>query len=162
MLASWIRMKYPYVVDMAHAASAPIYYYKNRKDFDIGIFFDIVTKNYKMHSDNCANTIREGFRRLSIWSQTPSAPISVISEYFNLCRPLRSYQDIPLLMQYINDAYSYMAMLNYPYPTSFLKNLTAWPANSSCTPLNNVSPSSPDREFFTALTDSIGYYYSFG
>lgn len=30
MLATWLRIKYPFVVDMAHAASAPIYYYKNR------------------------------------------------------------------------------------------------------------------------------------
>ena len=145
MLATWIRMKYPHVVDMAHAASAPIYYYRNRKNFNIGIFYEIVTKNYRMHSQNCEDTIREAFRRLSIWAQTPSAPINQISQYFNLCKPLKSYRDIELVMQYINDAYAYMAMLNYPYPTSFLKNLTAWPANSSCLPLDKVSPSTPDR-----------------
>lgn len=55
-----------------------------------------------------------------------------------------------------------MAMLNYPYPTSFLKNLTAWPANSSCTPLDSVKTSSSDRDLFTAIKDSIAYYYSFG
>ena len=39
MLASWMRMKYPFIIDAAHAASAPIYYYRNRKNFDIGVFF---------------------------------------------------------------------------------------------------------------------------
>lgn len=58
MLASWMRMKYPNVVDMAHAASAPIYYYRNRQNFNIGIFNEIVTKNYKMHNENCPNVIR--------------------------------------------------------------------------------------------------------
>lgn len=58
MLAAWMRMKYPNVVDMAHASSAPIYYYRNRKDFDIGIFYKIVTKNYAMHNQNCPNVIR--------------------------------------------------------------------------------------------------------
>ena len=53
-----MRMKYPNVVDIAHAASAPIYYYRNRKNFDIGIFYKIVTKNYKLHNDNCPNVIR--------------------------------------------------------------------------------------------------------
>ena len=58
MLASWIRMKYPFVVDFAHAASAPIYYYRNRKNLDLGVFFQIVTKNYEMHNMNCASVIR--------------------------------------------------------------------------------------------------------
>ena len=64
MLASWMRMKYPHVVDMAHAASAPIYYYRNRKNFDYGIFYQLVTKNYEMHNMNCPSVIREGFKRL--------------------------------------------------------------------------------------------------
>ena len=58
MLSTWMRMKYPHVVDIAHAASAPIYYYKNRKNFDIGSFYQLVTKNYQMHNDNCPNVIR--------------------------------------------------------------------------------------------------------
>lgn len=58
MLATWMRMKYPFVVDAAHAASAPIYYYRNRQNFDIGVFYQIVTKNFKMHSLNCPNVIR--------------------------------------------------------------------------------------------------------
>jgi hypothetical protein len=43
------------------------------------------------------------------------------------------------------DAYSYLAMLNYPYPTNFLKNLPAWPANSSCTPFSNITTKSTDK-----------------
>ena len=46
MLATWMRMKYPFVVDAAHAASSPIYYYRNRQNFDIGVFNQIVTKNF--------------------------------------------------------------------------------------------------------------------
>lgn len=58
-------------------------------------------------------------------------------------------------MEYIDNAYAYMAMLNYPYPTSFLKNLTAWPANSSCTPFNTITPKSSDKELFNAVRQSI-------
>lgn len=54
-----------------------------------------------------------------------------------------------------------MAMINYPYPTSFLKNVTAWPANSSCIPLDSVTPTSDDSQLFPALRKSIQYYYSF-
>jgi hypothetical protein len=90
------------------------------------------------------------------------APISDISKWFNLCTPIKVYTDIANLIDYIEIAYSYMAMINYPYPTSFLKNVTAWPANSSCIPLDPVSPSSNDELLFTALRKSIEYYYSFG
>jgi len=48
-------------------------------------------------------------------------------------------------MDYINVAYSYMAMINYPYPTAFLKNVTAWPANSSCIPIDSVTNKSSDK-----------------
>jgi len=161
MLAAWMRMKYPHVVDIAHAASAPIYYYRNRQNFDIGIFYKIVTKNYEMHSTNCPNVIREAFRRLTSYSQTPMAPISFLSQYFNTCTPIKKYQDIALLMDYINVAYSYLAMINYPYPTSFLKNVTAWPANSSCIPLDKVTPNSNDEILFSAIKESITYYYNF-
>ena len=145
MLASWIRMKYPNVVDFAHAASAPIYYYKNRQGLDLGVFFQIVSKNYQMHNSNCADVIRESFARLTKYSKSITAPINEITQFFNLCKPLKSFNDIPLLMQYLNDGFSYMAMLNYPYPTSFLKNLTSWPANSSCIPLDAVNTKSGDR-----------------
>jgi len=37
-----------------------------------------------------------------------------------------------------------MAMTNYPYPTSFLKKLPAWPANYSTIALENVNATSSD------------------
>ncbi len=64
-------------------------------------------------------------------------------------------------MDYIDVAYSYLSMINYPYPTSFLKNVTAWPANSSCIPLDKVNSISADEELFPAVRESIEYYYSF-
>lgn len=161
MLATWMRMKYPNVVDMAHAASAPIYYYRNRRNFDLGIFYQLVTSNYQRHNSNCPNVIREGFRRLLAYYASPKAPIADLSKWFNLCTPLKVYSDIANLIDYVNVGYSYMAMLNYPYPTSFLKNLTSWPANSSCIPLDSVTQSSTDEQLFSALKKSVEYYYSF-
>lgn len=46
MLAVWMRMKYPHIVDIAHGASAPIFYFKNRKGLDYNVFYQIVTKNF--------------------------------------------------------------------------------------------------------------------
>ena len=108
-----------------------------------------------MHSSNCPDVIREAFARLTRYSKSASAPINDLTSFFNLCKPLKSYKDIPLLMQYLNDGFSYMAMLNYPYPTAFLKNLTAWPANSSCIPTDSVSPKSSDKDLFSAVRKSV-------
>lgn len=52
-------------------------------------------------------------------------------------------------------------MLNYPYPTNFLKKLPAWPANSSCQPLSTVNKMSTDKDLFMALRKSIEYYYNY-
>ena len=98
-------MKYPNVVDIAHAASAPIYYYRNRKNFDFGIFSKITTKNYKLHNENCPNVIREGFKRLIKYSSDSKAPISEFSKWFNLCTPLKVYSDVQYIMNYMEVAY---------------------------------------------------------
>lgn len=161
MLAAWMRMKYPHVVDMAHAASGPIYYFANRKNLDLNVFYQIVTKNYQMYSQNCPDVIREGFRRLINYYNDQAAPLASLSLYFNLCETLKIKEHIAYLINYINDAYSYMAMLNYPYPTNFLKKLPAWPANSSCQPISLVNKMSSDKDLFTAIRKSIEYYYNY-
>jgi hypothetical protein len=48
-----------------------------------------------------------------------------------------------------------MAMLNYPYPTNFLKNIPAWPANSSCIPLDSINITASDSTLFSAIRKSV-------
>jgi pimeloyl-ACP methyl ester carboxylesterase len=49
MLASWFRMKYPNVIDGAVAMSAPIYYFANRANLDINVFFKISTQDFTQY-----------------------------------------------------------------------------------------------------------------
>ena len=46
MLASWLRMKYPNIVDGSLAASAPIYYFMNREGIDPNSFYKIATSDF--------------------------------------------------------------------------------------------------------------------
>ena len=62
MLASWIRMKFPNIIDGALAASAPIYYFNNRQNFNNEIFYNITTISYT--ANGCNLKIREAYRRL--------------------------------------------------------------------------------------------------
>ncbi len=45
MLAAWLRMKFPNVVDGAIASSAPLLYFKGVTDSSL--FFKVVTDNYR-------------------------------------------------------------------------------------------------------------------
>ena len=71
----------------------------------------------------------------------------MLNKIFNLCSDqlITNSTGVQALEQWMDTAYTYMAMLNYPYPTNFLENLPAWPANTSCIPLGNVSTSSTDE-----------------
>ena len=46
---------------------------------------------------------------------------------FNLCDPLRSMNDVNQLFGWARNAFVIMAMADYPYATSFLSPLPAWP-----------------------------------
>lgn len=61
-----------------------------------------------------------------------------LTNLFKLCRPLKSVDE---LKDWLLDMYGNIAMVDYPYPTSFLADLPAFPARVFCT---NVT-SSPFR-----------------
>jgi len=62
MLATWLRLKFPNVIDGAIAASAPIVQFTNRKDLDLEKYFNYSTIAYT--KDDCHKKIRETFRRI--------------------------------------------------------------------------------------------------
>jgi lysosomal Pro-X carboxypeptidase len=161
MLACWLRMKYPQAVDMAHCASAPIYYFRNRQGLNYESFNRIVTADFKRGGASCPDFIRETYHRLFTFRKTGQAPLDLLNRVFGLCRNMTKVEDLSLLEDFLYNGYSYMAMLNYPYPTSFLVDLPAWPANSSCQAYHNTSLDAPDESFFKAVKAGIDYYYNF-
>ena len=55
-------------------------------------------------------------------------------------------------------------MTNYPYPTSFLRKMPAWPANdSACQPFKDVSDPHRlnDEELLTRIYNSVKTYYAY-
>ena len=62
-----------------------------------------------------------------------------LTNLFKLCRPLQTVDE---LKNWLLDMYGNIAMVDYPYPTSFLADLPAFPARVYCA---NVTASSLDR-----------------
>lgn len=57
-----------------------------------------------------------------------------ITKEFNLCNdtPIATPEDVETLIEIVADNIGSMAMVNYPYNTSFLHPLPPWPINASC------------------------------
>ena len=50
-----------------------------------------------------------------------------LKENFKLCQPVNSTKDIIKLKEYLTDLWTNVAMMDYPYPTSFLMPLPGHP-----------------------------------
>ena len=50
-----------------------------------------------------------------------------ISDTFHMCKPFTKKEEVKELKDYLADVWTNMAMMNYPYPTSFLKPLPGFP-----------------------------------
>ena len=62
-----------------------------------------------------------------------------LTNLFKLCRPLQTVDELKNCLLYM---YGNIAIVDYPYPTSFLADLPAFPARVYCA---NVTASSLDR-----------------
>ena len=81
MLAAWIRMKFPNVVDGAIAASAPVIFFNSVTPLDA--FSQIVTNDFKITSTpKCASVIAEGIKRLdNLIANISSADFEVYKKF---------------------------------------------------------------------------------
>lgn len=59
MLAAYIRMKYPHIVNGAIAASAPILQFQDLTPCDV--FYRIISSVFKANDDSCFNSIKKSW-----------------------------------------------------------------------------------------------------
>ena len=55
-----------------------------------------------------------------------------VQKIFNLCSTPEDAEDIDRVVDWVNGGLGTMAMVNYPYPASFVADLPANPVNASC------------------------------
>ncbi|XP_047103081.1 lysosomal Pro-X carboxypeptidase [Schistocerca piceifrons] len=153
MLAAWIRMKYPHIVSGAIAASAPILQFPGLVPCEA--FYRIVTSDFSSESKECSNTIRKSWDIIRKLSKTDEGR-KWLSTNWTLCKPLQSEADADLLMSWLTDVYTNLAMLDYPYATNFLLPLPAYPIKTMCSKLYNSSL--PDKPLLQMLFSGLNVY----
>uniref|UniRef100_A0A8D0D0F2 Dipeptidyl-peptidase 7 n=1 Tax=Sander lucioperca TaxID=283035 RepID=A0A8D0D0F2_SANLU len=112
MLSVYMRLKYPNIVAGALAASAPIL--STAGLGDSRQFFRDVTADFESIGPECRDAVRGAFRQR-------------IQSEFSLCKPPSSAQDIHHLNGLLRNAFTMMAMLDYPYSTHFMGSMPANP-----------------------------------
>lgn len=157
MLASYWRLKYPSIVDGAIAASAPVWQFMGVPGLDPEAFSRIATEDFANVTKTCSDAIRSTFLLVESMSKT-SAGRAELTNAFNLCAPLQSQSDGDKLSAFINNGFTYMAMTDYPYESSFLQPMPAWPVKAACAKVTDVSG---DRQILESVAGALGVYYNY-
>lgn len=157
MLAAWIRIKYPHLVAGAIAASAPVRQFAGVTD--CGIFNQILTSVYQVaYTADCADNIRRSWTTLQNYS-TSADGLRLLNEKFKFCTNLTKGTDVTeTLFDYLTDVYGNLAMINYPYPSSFLAPVPAYPVREFC---GRLAQNYTGVELLDHLQSALSIYYNY-
>jgi len=129
MLAAWFRVKYPHIVAGAIAASAPV----SQFDAPCDAFGRIVTSDYTAQGKFCSDTIRLSWAAIdSVTAGLTADGMAWFNNNFKFCTPLTTADQVTKFKAYLNDLWTNIAMMNYPYETTFLMPLPGNPVNEAC------------------------------
>ncbi|DBB07992.1 TPA: hypothetical protein ACH3X3_009367 [Trebouxia sp. C0006] len=168
MLASWMRMKYPHVLDGAIAGSAPIWAFPGEDPpVDSGAFAKIVTRDATPAGGSakaCAGNLRNAWKQLKEWGSNDEGR-GHIKEAMQLCPAanLSNDDDVDTLAQWAQNAFDYLAMGDYPYPSNYMLNgqgvLPAYPMRAACQPLSQQGMTG--SALLEGLHQAVGTFYNF-
>ena len=82
-----------------------------------------------------------------------------LSKTWKLCKPLKNSDDVKKVKSWLNEVYVNLAMVNYPYPSTFLADLPGYPIRVFCSHLKNDSLKG--KELLSDLVKGLNVYFNF-
>jgi len=160
MLAAWMRTKFPHIVQGAIAASAPIAQFTSPCD----AFGRIVTSDFSAAAPNntCSDAVRASWGALdSMAKLANNSGLSWLNENFHLCENsvLTHSDNITVVKDYLQDLWTNLAMMDYPYPTEFLAPLPANPVDAACVHLSK--PWTNETELLLNVFNAVSIYFNY-
>ncbi|KAI7742989.1 hypothetical protein M8C21_029793 [Ambrosia artemisiifolia] len=152
MLAAWMRLKYPHIAIGALAASAPILQFEDIVPLET--FYNIVSNDFRRESTSCFDTIKKSWAVITSVGQKVNG-LDHLAETFHLCGKLKSTYD---LSNWLDSAYSYLAMVDYPYPSDFLMPLPAYPIKEVC---KEIDRSADGTNVLDQIFKGVSVYYNY-
>eukprot|EP01041_Mallomonas_annulata_P010837 gene10837-22615_t len=185
MLAAWMRLKYPYLVDGAIASSAPVFsFYGMDPPVDD---YSYNRQMAKSAGELCTNGIKTATQQILKLGKSKGGRY-LLSKLFKTCTYITT--EVEVLEQFISwlqDPWGYLTMGNYPFPSSYMVDafpspdsnadiakLPSWPLRVACKPIEdtmmiinkntNTKNHNKDVEFDTslleALSDAVSVWYN--
>ncbi|KAJ3696160.1 hypothetical protein LUZ60_001537 [Juncus effusus] len=152
MLAAWMRLKYPHIAIGALASSAPILQFEDIVSTDI--FYDIVSNDFKRESESCFESIKKSWDVLEKEGKDQNG-LSKLTKTFQICNTLNNTDE---LIDWIDSAYSYLAMANYPYAANFLMPLPGNPIKEVC---KKIDDESEGKTLIERIYSGVNIYYNY-
>ncbi|CAL8248413.1 unnamed protein product [Merluccius merluccius] len=128
MLSAYMRQRYPNLVAGALAASAPVL--STAGMGDPAQFFRDVTSDFEGYAPACSAAVKGAFERVQDLAEHQA--YERLQSAFALCKTPSSPQDIRQLKGFLRNAFTLLAMLDYPYSTHFWGDMPAHPVKVAC------------------------------
>ncbi|CAL0326723.1 unnamed protein product [Lupinus luteus] len=154
MLAAWFRLKYPHVAIGALASSAPILHFMGVTS--PYVFNNIITQDFRSVSENCYKVLKGSWKLIEDTSDKKGGP-ELLQKSFRTCE---SDSDPGSLEGWLQTAWIYAAMTDYPTPSNFLNPMPAYPVREMCKAIDNSSRGN-NNNTLEKLYDAANIYYNF-
>ncbi|KAL2481700.1 alpha/beta-Hydrolases superfamily protein [Abeliophyllum distichum] len=152
MLAAWFRLKYPHVAIGALASSAPILNFENiTSPYS---FNNIITHDFRSESENCYKVIKGSWQEIEE-TAAKSGGSEILRKAFRICKNNTS---LGSLGGWLETAYVYTAMTDYPTPSNFLNPLPAYPVKQMCKAIDDPKTG---NNTFEKLYGAANIYYNY-